>query len=160
MLGRCRADTTGTPSVTGSPLGRPHLSPLLVGGAARSAHAGPHRHYRPVGFGAGQQPVGVVTEVGQEGLEVGLAERPHRAAGPVLVVEGPGVGAGHRGAPYLCRDRVATVRIGLWAWTLLVGCHQALGRRRRHWVERPEPKASTNDLDADMDFPLEAGHLP
>ena len=36
-------------------------------------------------------------------------------------------------APYLCGDRVATVRIACGAWLLLVGCQQGLGRRRGHW---------------------------
>ena len=67
---------------------------LRLGGAARPAHAGPHphRHHRPVRAGAGQQLVGVVAEVGEDGLQVGLAERPHRPAGPVIVVEGEPVG--------------------------------------------------------------------
>src|SRR4029453_12027544 len=52
--------------------------------------------------GAGHDLVGVLAvEVGEDGLQVGLAERPHRPAGPVLVVvEGPRSRAGHRGAPF------------------------------------------------------------
>jgi hypothetical protein len=56
----------------------------------------PHCHHRPIGAGAGQELIGVVGEVGEDGLEVGLAERPHRAAGPVMVVERPRSGTGHR----------------------------------------------------------------
>ena len=61
----------------GGPLGRPQLPPLRVGGVARPAHAGPppHGHYRAIGVGAGQQLVGVVVQVGEDGLEVGLTER-------------------------------------------------------------------------------------
>jgi hypothetical protein len=60
------------------------------------AHAGshPHRRHRPIGVGAGQQLVGVVAEMGEDGPQVGLAERPHRPARPV--VEGPQSRAGHR----------------------------------------------------------------
>jgi hypothetical protein len=41
----------------------------------RSAHAGsdPHRHHRPIGVGAGQQLVGVLAEVGENRLQVGLS---------------------------------------------------------------------------------------
>jgi hypothetical protein len=85
------------------PLGRPHPPPPRLGRPARlTPHAGWHlyRHHRPILAGAGQQPVRVIGEVGEDGLEVGLAERPHRAAGPILVVvEGPGSATGHRGPP-------------------------------------------------------------
>jgi hypothetical protein len=57
----------------------------------------PHRHHRPIGAGADQQLVGVIAQVSEDGLEVGLAERPHRPTGSiVIVVEGPGSRAGHR----------------------------------------------------------------
>jgi hypothetical protein len=59
----------------------------------------PHGHHRPAGASAGQQLVGVVAEVGEDGLQVGLAERPHRPTRPVIVVEGPRSRAGHRRAP-------------------------------------------------------------
>ena len=74
------------------PLSGPHLPPLRLGGAARPAYAGPHphRHHRPVRTGAGQQLVGVVAEVSEDGLQVGLGERLHRAAGPVVVVDRSG----------------------------------------------------------------------
>ena len=50
--------------------------------------------------GAREQLVGIVVlEGGQDGLQVGLAERPHRPTGTVIVVEGEpsGGGAGHGG---------------------------------------------------------------
>jgi hypothetical protein len=38
----------------------------------------------------------VVGEVGEDGLQVGLTERPHRPTRPILVVEGPRSSTGHR----------------------------------------------------------------
>jgi hypothetical protein len=72
-----------------------------VGGAAWSAHADPdpQRHHRPIGTGPGKQFIQVVAEVGEDGLEVGLAERSHRPTGPILViVERPRSRTGHRDA--------------------------------------------------------------
>jgi hypothetical protein len=82
----------------GRPLARPFLPPPRLGRAAWPANAGPHpqRYHRPISTGIGQQLVGVVAEVGQDGLQVGLAERPHRAAGPVIVVERRWWRTGHR----------------------------------------------------------------
>jgi hypothetical protein len=80
------------------PLARPGPPPPGLGRAARPTHRGlhPHRHHRPIGAGASQEPIGIVGELGENGLQVGLAERPHRPAGPVIVVEGPRSGTGHR----------------------------------------------------------------
>jgi hypothetical protein len=50
--------------------------------------------------------------VGEDGLEVGLAERPHRPAGPVIVVEGPGSRAGHRSL--LSSGVLAGGSLGAW----------------------------------------------
>ena len=83
----------------GRPLGRPQPLPGRLGGAAWAAHAGldPHRHHRPIADGAGQQLVGVVAQVGQDGLQVSLAERPHRPTRSILIiVEGPRSRTGHR----------------------------------------------------------------
>jgi hypothetical protein len=84
------------------PLARPLLPPPRLGRAAWPAHCRPHphRYHRPISTGIGQELVGVVGEVGEDGLQIGLAERPHRAAGPVIVVEGPWWRTGHRGAPF------------------------------------------------------------
>ena len=54
------------------------------------------------GAGAGQQLIPVVVEVGEDGLQVGLAKWPHRAAGPILVVvQGPRSRTGHQGYSFL-----------------------------------------------------------
>jgi hypothetical protein len=84
----------------GGPLGRPQAPPPGLGGAARPAHRGPDpdRHHRPIGTGSSQRLFRVIAgEVGEDGLQVGLAEGPHRPTRPVVVVvEGPGSRAGHR----------------------------------------------------------------
>src|SRR5215211_6774961 len=79
------------------PLNCPLPAPPRLGGAAWPAHAGPHpdRYHWPIGIGTGQQLVGVVAQVSEDGLEVSRPERPHRPAGPVIVVEGPWSRAGH-----------------------------------------------------------------
>ncbi|HEV8164552.1 MAG TPA: hypothetical protein VGR74_08910, partial [Actinomycetota bacterium] len=65
-------------------------------------HAVPHDH--PGGRRAGVDAV----------WEVEVAGAAHRPAPEHHLLDA------HPMAPYLCWDRVATVRIGLWAW-LLVG---------------------------------------
>lgn len=57
----------------------------------------------------------------------------------------------HWDAPYLCWDRMATVRIGLWAWLLVGWLPPGVGPPVASSVERPQPTARTNDLDAGKD---------
>jgi hypothetical protein len=96
-------DPPGQGAGPDGPLGRPQSLPGRLGGTARPAHAGPdpHRHHRPISTGADQQLIGVVAQVGEDGLEVGLAERPHRPTRPIVIVpQGPRSRTGYRGAPF------------------------------------------------------------
>ena len=120
-------------SAWAEPPGRPTLARTRTATTGRSAPVPASRLVRVV-----------VLEVGEDGLEVGLAERPHRAAGPILVrrrasgVEGLAIGmlllcgasrrpalglAGHAAA------RVAAGCVALAGRLALAGC----GRRCAAW---------------------------
>jgi hypothetical protein len=127
----------------GGPLGRASPPPGGLGGAAWPAHAGPHphRHHRPIGAGSGQQLIWVVAEVGEDRLEVDLAERSHGAAEPVVVVEGEPSGTGYGGllpggasrrpAPGLAGHAAREVAAG-WGARWSAG-RRGCGRQRVAW---------------------------
>jgi hypothetical protein len=112
----------GPPGQAMSPAGAfggPPAPILMLGGGAGPADAGPHphRHHRPAG---GRPPLArpghqalvlivvlMMVEVGEQGLEVAVAEGPDRDARRLLVAGGPQVigvrlGIGHGWPPSQC----------------------------------------------------------